>query len=103
MSSDWKIWLDGQIKKMPLPEMLEKVLQQGELTLLDEIINKVQSRNEELRMSNIRNRENLNPDLQVQVLSEDSLVWLWSSEAIPEFPESWALSSYVQILEYEFR
>ena len=59
---------------MPLPEMLEKVLQQGELTLLDEIINKVQSRNEELRMSNIRNRENLSPDLQVQVLSEDSLV-----------------------------
>ena len=57
---------------MPLPEMLEKVLQQGELTLLDEIINKVQSCNEELRMSNIRNRENLNPDLQVQVLSEDS-------------------------------
>ena len=59
---------------MPLPEMLEKVLQQGELTLLDEIINKVQSRNEELRMSSIRNRENLNPDLQVQVLNEDSLV-----------------------------
>ena len=60
---------------MPLPEMLEKVLQQGKLTLLDEIINKVQSRNEELRMSNIRNRESLSPDLQVQVLSEDSLVW----------------------------
>ncbi len=59
---------------MPLPEMLEKVLQQGKLTLLDEIINKVQSRNEELRMSNIRNRESLSPDLQVQVLSEDSLV-----------------------------
>ena len=60
---------------MPLPEMLEKVLQQGKFTLLDEIIYKVQSHYEELRMSNIRNRENLNPDLQVQVLSEDSLVW----------------------------
>ena len=59
---------------MPLPEMLEKVLQQGKLTLLDEIINKVQSHNEELRMSNIRNRESLSPDLQIQVLSEDSLV-----------------------------
>ena len=56
--------------------------------MLDEIINKVQSRNEELRMSNIRNRENLNPDLQVQVLSEDSLVWPWGSEAVPEFPET---------------